>query len=142
MSDINDGECVPSVGLHKAEYIEICGNRGKVNGVKRVALFCGVLLGVVFAWDVCAVTGAPPSESFEETAQIIVQVDQPLLDHQAMLKVANLQEGYDRKGNVVENSGLGNGESQVSGTELPYAILLAMVGLVGLVPVARRNGGL
>ncbi len=137
MSDKNDGEWAPSVSLHKAGNIEIRGNRGEVNGVKRVALFCGALLGVVFTWNVCAETEVPPGVSSEKTAQNTVQVDQPLLDHQAMLKVANLQEGYEKQGNVVENSGQANGESEERNTGLPHAILLAVFALVGLVPVAR-----
>jgi hypothetical protein len=70
------------------------------------------------------------------------QTGQPMLDHQAMLQVTNLQEGYDEQGAYDENSGQRSGESEESEAGVPYAILLALVALIGLVPVARRNGGL
>ena len=180
--------------------IETRGNRGEVNGSKRIVLFCGALMGVVFACNVCAetetspsvysgetaqitVTEAPPSVYSGETAQITVEVeqpvvvnpasevitttagaavavelddriiresnvvtaspnDQPLSDHQGMLKVASLQQNYDKQVAVVEKPDQGSFAFEKGNMKVPYAILLAMVALVGLVPVARRSDGI
>ena len=147
MSNKNSGEWSLDTGLYQAGDIKTPDRRR--GGVKRAALYCGAILGAAFALNVSAGVEVLSDISSEEVIQMTVQDDRAIslagmsepVEQQAMLKVSGLHEDFANQPAAVQKSDQGRDDTEEGKTGVPYAILLAIVALIGLVPVARRSGG-